>query len=202
MSKILPQNIEKLIHEFEKLPGIGPKSAQRLTFYLLKQPKEKLEAFSKAVGELKKNIFLCSQCQNLTETDPCPICKDNQRDSSIICVVEQPFDVIALEQTNEYKGKYHILHGAISPINNIGPEDLKIKELLTRIQKSNGEIKEVILATNPNLEGEATAMYIAKLIKPLNVKITRIARGLPVGGDLEYADEITLTNALKGRKEY
>ncbi|MEW6408337.1 MAG: recombination mediator RecR [Patescibacteria group bacterium] len=198
---ILPQSLQKLISEFEKLPGIGPKTAQRLSFYLLKQKQEDLDFFGRALLDLKKNIVLCSQCQNLAESNPCFICNDQRRDHSLICVVEQPHDVIALEQTHEYKGLYHVLYGAISPINNIGPENLKIKELLTRLQE-NSEIKEIILATNPNLEGEATAMYISKLIKPQGYKITRIARGLPTGADLEYADEITLTNALKGRKEY
>ena len=198
---ILPQSLQKLINEFEKLPGIGPKTAQRLSFYLLKQKQENLDSFGRALLDLKKNIVLCSQCQNLAETDPCPICRDPKRNKNILCVVEQPHDVIALEQTHIYKGLYHVLYGAISPINNIGPENLKIKELLARLQ-NNSEIKEIILATNPNLEGEATAMYLSKLIKPQGYKITRIARGLPTGADLEYADEITLTNALKGRKEY
>jgi recombination protein RecR len=198
---ILPQSLQKLISEFEKLPGIGPKTASRLTFYLLKQNQEDLNSFGQALLNLKKNIKLCAQCQNLAETNPCSVCSDTKRNRNVICVVEQPHDVIALEQTHEYKGLYHVLYGAISPINNIGPENLKIKELLTRLQTSK-EIKEIILATNPNLEGEATAMYISKLAKPLGLKITRIARGLPTGADLEYADEITLTNALKGRKEY
>lgn len=198
---ILPKSIEKLIVEFEKLPGIGPKTAARLTFYLLKQKQEELDNFGRLIQELKKNIVLCSQCQNLSETDPCSICKDPKRNHGIICVVEQPHDVIAIEQTHEYSGLYHVLYGAISPINNIGPENLKIKELLSRL-KDNKNLKEIILATNPTLEGEATAMYIAKLLKPLGLKITRIARGLPTGTDLEYADEITLSNAIKGRKEY
>lgn len=199
---ILPKSVQKLISEFEKLPGIGPKTAQRLSFYLLKQKKENLEEFGNSLINLKKNITLCSQCQNLAETDPCLICSDPKRDHFILCIVEQPHDILALEQTREFKGIYHVLYGAISPINNIGPENLKIKELLTRLQNPANQIKEIILATNPSLEGEATAMYISKLIKPLGIKITRIARGLPTGADLEYADEITLTNALRGRKEY
>lgn len=199
---ILPSSLQKLISEFEKLPGIGPKTASRLAFYLLKQRQKDLDSFGKALLDLKKNIKLCSQCQNLAETNPCSVCSDAKRNRAVICVVEQPHDVIALEQTHEYKGLYHVLYGAISPINNIGPENLKIKELLTRLQSAKNGVKEIILATNPNLEGEATAMYISKLLKPLGLKITRIARGLPTGSDLEYADEITLTNALKGRKEY
>lgn len=205
----LPFSIKKLISEFSKLPGIGPKSAQRLTFYLLKTPKETLKSFSEAIGQLKKGIVLCSICQNFAESNPCSICSDSRRDQTTICVVSEPLDVMALEHTHDFNGLYHVLHGAISPINDIGPEDLKIKELLARIQDKKNKIKEIILATNPNLEGEATAMYIAKLLKPYTeaqnsekLKITRIARGLPVGGDLEYADEITLSNALKGRKEY
>lgn len=197
----LPTSLEKLINEFEKLPGIGPKTAERLSFYLLKSKKEDLDQFAKIISELKNNITICSLCQNIAESNPCPICSDKKRNQSIICVVEEPQDAMVLEKTREYTGLYHVLGGAISPINNIGPEDLKIKELLARVQ-NNKNIKEIILATNPNLEGEATAMYISKLLKPLGLKITRIARGLPSGGDLEYADEITLSNALKGRKEY
>jgi recombination protein RecR len=198
---ILPSSIENLISEFSKLPGIGPKSAQRLVFYLIKSPKEDLRSFSRALSKIQEGIIFCSVCQNLSEKNPCPVCSDQKRDQTKVCVVEKPLDVIALEETHNYSGIYHILHGAISPINGIGPEDLKIKELLSRL-KGNSEKKEIILATNPNLEGEATAMYISKLIKPLNIKITRIARGLPTGSDLEYADQETLSNALKGRKEY
>jgi recombination protein RecR len=197
----LPKSLEKLINEFEKLPGIGPKTAERLSFYLLRSKKEDLDRFAKTLAELKDNITICSSCQNIAESNPCPICSDKRRDKSIICVVEEPQDALVLEKTHAFSGLYHVLGGAISPINNIGPEDLKIKELLTRV-RNNKEIKEIILATNPSLEGEATAMYISKLLKPLGLKITRIARGLPSGGDLEYADEITLSNALKGRKEY
>lgn len=197
----LPKPIEKLINEFEKLPGIGPKTAERLTFYLLKLKKEEVDQFAKALFGLKDGITICSFCQNIAESNPCTICQDRSRNQTIICVVEESQDAMVIENTHEYKGLYHILQGAISPLNNVGPEDLKIKELLERIQK-NQNIKEIILATNPNLEGEATAMYIARLLKPQGIKITRIARGLPSGGDLEYADEITLTNALRGRKEY
>ncbi len=201
MSSFLPKPIENLINQFERLPGIGPKSAERLTFYLLKAKKDKLDEFAKSIAELKDGITICSICQNNAEQNPCSICKDKSRDRSIICVVEEAQDALVLENTHEYKGLYHILHGAISPMNNICPEDLRIKELLERIQK-NKDTKEIILATNPTLEGEATAMYISKLLKSPGLKITRIARGLPSGGDLEYADDITLTNALNGRKEY
>lgn len=201
MSSFLPKQIENLISQFERLPGIGPKSAERLTFYLLKNKKEDLNNFAKSLTNLKEGITICSICQNISEQNPCSICKNKSRDNSIICVVEEAQDALVLENTHEYKGLYHILHGAISPVNDICPEDLKIKELLERVQR-NKETKEIILATNPTLEGEATAMYISKLLKPQGLKITRIARGLPSGGDLEYADDITLTNALEGRKEY
>jgi len=201
MSSFLPKPIENLISQFERLPGIGPKSAERLTFYLLKAKKDKLDEFAKSLTGLKEGITICSICQNTAEQNPCAICKNKSRDFSIICVVEEAQDALVLENTHEYKGLYHILHGAISPMNNVCPEDLRIKELLDRVQKSK-EAKEIILATNPTLEGEATAMYISKLLKSPGLKITRIARGLPSGGDLEYADEITLTNALNGRKEY
>lgn len=198
---ILPIPLQNLITEFSKLPGIGPKTASRLSFYLLKSKNEDVELFAKALGELKKTVTFCSSCFNLTEKNPCPICSDLRRDKTVICVVEEPMDIVAINSTGEFNGLYHVLHGAISPINNVGPEDLKINELLNRL-KQNSDVKELILATNPNLEGEATAMFIAKLLKPLGIKITRIARGLPSGGDLEYADEITLSNAMKGRKEY
>lgn len=197
---ILPQSIEDLINEFSKLPGIGPKSAQRLAFYLLKSDKEDLEIFAKILTKLKKDVVLCSNCQNLSDHDPCSICSDKGRDQETICVVEESLDMVALEKTGSFNGLYHILHGAISPVDGVGPDELKIKELLSRIKKNT--ISEVIIATNPSIEGEATAMYIAKLLKPLDTKTTRIARGLPTGGDLEYADEITIENALKGRKEY
>jgi len=196
----LAKPVRKLIEAFERLPGIGPKTAARLTFYLLHVPQSELEEFAKALEKLKKDTVLCSVCFNVSETDPCPICSDRLRNQSIICVVEQPLDLLALEKTRDYKGAYHVLHGAISPLNNIGPDELHIRELLPRLK--NSKIKEVILATNPNMEGEATAMYIAKLIKPLGVKITRLAHGLPVGADLEYADEVTLSRAIEGRREY
>lgn len=198
---ILPIPLQNLIIEFSKLPGIGPKTASRLSFYLLKSKTSDVESFAKALSELKKTVTFCSCCFNLTEKNPCPICADLRRDKSLICVVEEPMDIVAINSSGEFSGLYHVLHGSISPINNVGPEDLKINELLNRL-KQNPETKEIILATNPNLEGEATAMYIAKLVKPLGIKTTRIARGLPSGGDLEYADEVTLSNAMNGRKEY
>lgn len=200
----LPKSIRKLIESFEKLPGIGPKTAQRLTFYLLHVPQEELDEFAEALSGLKKNTVLCSICFNVAEVDPCPICSDLNRDKSKICVVEQPLDVLALERAGNYHGLYHVLHGAISPLNNIGPEEIKIGELLNRLRSPNlNPVKELILATNPNMEGEATAMYIANAIRELKaVKVTRLGQGLPTGGDLEYADEVTLFRALEGRKEF
>lgn len=202
MSDAIPRSVQKLIDEFSQLPGIGPKTASRLTFYLLHLPKEDIAKFGEAVLQLKKNVVTCKICYNLAEQNPCAICSDEKRDKSIIAVVENPLDVIAIEKTNEYIGLYHILGGAISPVDGIGPDELCVKELVDRVKQQKGKVKEVILATNPSLEGEATAMYIQKQLMPFKVKITRIARGLPVGGDLEYADEITLSKALEGRKEY
>ena len=195
-----PRAVTRLIEEFHRLPGIGPKTAQRLTFFLLRAPKEHALSLAEAVAQLKDRIVTCSICQNIAEENPCAICRDEARDRSMVCVVEEPLDVLALERTREYRGLYHVLHGAISPLEGIGPEDLRVQELLARIQRGPG-IQEIILATNPNLEGEATAMYLERLIKPLGIKLTRLARGLPVGGDLEYADEVTLTRALEGRRE-
>ncbi len=195
-----PRAVTQLIEEFHRLPGIGPKTAQRLTFYLLRAPREQSEALASAVLQLKDKITTCSICSNIAEENPCAICRDEGRDRSLVCVVEEPLDVLALERTREYHGLYHVLHGAISPVEGIGPEDLRIQELLARIQHDSG-IREIVLATNPNLEGEATAMYLERLIKPLGVRMTRLARGLPMGGDLEYADEVTLTRALEGRRE-
>lgn len=189
-------SVEKAISELTKLPGIGRKSAQRLVFYLLKSSKEEVVQLAEALVSIKERVLFCSICFNITEQDPCFICADEQRDRSVLCVVEEANDVLALEKTGQYHGLYHVLGGALSPLEGIGPEDLHIKELLARI---NSSIKEVIVATNPNAEGEATAIYLEKLIKPLGVKLTRIARGIPVGGDLEYADEITLSRALEGR---
>jgi len=215
---ILPKSVSKLINEFSKLPGIGPRTAARLTFYLLSKGDADIEELGKAIYHLKRNLKKCSQCFNIAETDPCVICQDKKRDKSLILVLESPLDILAMEKTREYNGLYHVLGGAISPVDDIGPEDLRIKELLDRIKKNfyNFErsekqgsraiargpyISEVILATNPSLEGEATAMYIAQQISK-KIKVTRIARGLPMGGDLEYADEVTLSRALEGRKEY
>jgi len=191
--------VAKLIEEFEKLPGIGHKTAQRLAFHVLNMNMDKVESLSNAIKDAKLKTRYCSVCSNLTDIDPCGICSSQTRDNSVICVVEAPRDVVAMEKTREFKGLYHVLNGAISPMEGIGPEDIKIKELLTRI--GTGNVNEVILATNPNIEGEATAMYISKLLKPLGVKSSRIAHGLPVGGDLEYADEVTLAKALEGRRE-
>jgi len=199
--KILPLPIQNLIDELSKLPGIGTKSAQRLAFYLLRCPDQDIKNLAQTIGNLKKKIRFCEQCFNLSEQNLCPICRDPERDKSIICVVEDSLDIVALEKTEEYKGIYHVLHGVISPVDGLGPEQLKIKELISRIKQNKDKMKEIILATNPSLEGEATSMYLLRQLKPLGVKITRIARGLPVRGDLEYADEITLTNALKGRME-
>jgi recombination protein RecR len=195
----IPKPVARLIEEFSRLPGIGPKTASRLTYYLLRQPQEQSRALAEALVEMKARTRFCSVCFNITEDDPCPICRDESRQNGVICVVEDPLDVIALERTREFKGRYHVLHGAISPVDDIGPEDLKVRELLVRMREPG--IREVILATNPTLEGEATAMYLQKQLAPLGARVTRLARGLPVGGDLEYADETTLTRALQGRSE-
>ena len=198
MSEYSP-SIEKLIESFERLPSIGHKTAQRLAFYMLDLPENDVLEFTNSILNAKKNLKFCSICFNIADSDPCHICSNVKRDKSMICVVEDVRDVIAMERTHEYKGVYHVLHGTISPMNGIGPNDIKIKELLTRLLP--GQVNEVILATNPRVEGEATSMYISKLIKPLGVKVTRIARGIPVGGDLEYTDEVTLTQALENRNE-
>lgn len=198
MNEYIPP-LANLIEQFEALPGIGHKTAQRLAFYILNSPKQYAEDFAKALTDAKETIKYCQVCQNITDKDICDMCSDDTRDKSIICVIETPKDALLIEKTHEYHGMYHILHGAISPMDGIGPSDIKIKELLTRL--NNSEVKEIIMATNPNIEGEATAMYIAKLVKPLGIKVTRIANGVPVGGDLEYADEITLTKAIEGRRE-
>ena len=193
-------SIEKLIESFAKLPSIGNKTAARLAFYMLNASEEETQDFINSILNAKKNLKYCSTCYNITDTDPCPICGNIKRDHSSICVVEDVRDVIAMERTHEFKGIYHVLHGSISPMNGIGPEDIKIKELLNRLTGEE-KIKEIIIATNPRVEGEATAMYLSKLIKPFGIKVTRIAHGVPVGGDIEYADEITLTKALEGRRE-
>ncbi len=192
-------SIEKLIESFEKLPSIGHKTAVRLAFHMLDLSKEETDEFINSIVNAKANLKYCSSCYNISDTDPCPICSSPKRDSSVICVVEDVRDIMAMERTHEFKGVYHVLHGTISPMNGIGPEDIKIKELLNRI--SSGDIKEIIIATNPRVEGEATAIYLSKIIKPLGIKVTRIAHGIPVGGDLEYTDEITLSKALEGRRE-
>ena len=196
----VPKPVADLIAEFEKLPGIGPKSAQRLVYYLLHAPKEYAESLSVAVKDLKEKTVLCKTCWNIAEENPCSICSSDKRDRTKIMVVEEPLDVLALEKSQSFDGLYHVLHGSVSPLHNIGPDDLHMKEILPRLQGDG--VTEVILATNPNMEGEATAMYIQRLISPLGVKVTRIARGLPVGGDIEYADEITLSRAIEGRKEF
>jgi len=191
--------VSRLIEELGKLPGIGPKSAARLTYYLLRIPEAEARALAEAIIAVKEKTVLCSSCQNITDSNPCAICGSKERDHSIICVVKEPLDIMALERTGQYKGLYHVLHGVLSPMDGIGPDDLKIKELLQRLK--TGSVEEVILATNPNLEGEATAMYLQRLLSPFGVRLTRLARGLPVGGDLEYADEVTLTHAIEGRQE-
>jgi recombination protein RecR len=189
----------RLIEEFNKLPGIGPKSAQRLAFHLLRTSETQAKALAEAILSVKEKIVLCSVCQNITETDPCHLCQNNQRDATKICIVEEPLNTLALERTRCYNGLYHVLHGAISPMDGIGPDQLKVKELLHRLR--DGSVKEIILATNPNLEGEATAMYLQRLVAPLGIQVTRLARGLPFGSDLEYADDVTLTRALEGRQQ-
>ena len=191
--------IERLIENFEKLPSIGHKTATRLAFHMLNLNDEGVNEFINSITEAKKKLKYCSTCFNITDTDPCPICSSPKRDPSIICVVEDVKDVVAMEKTHEYKGVYHVLHGSISPMNGVGPEDIKIKELLERLKDT--DVKEIILATNPRVEGEATAIYLSKLIKPIGIKVTRIAHGIPVGGDLEYTDEVTLSKALEGRRE-
>lgn len=193
--QVLP--LTRLIEHFERLPGVGKKSAQRLAFYVLNMPKEKAEDFAHCILEAKEKIKYCTVCKNLTEQELCSICSDASRDDKTICVVENPRDVLAFERTKEYHGLYHVLHGLISPMDGIGPEQLYIKELLLRVQKN--PVNEVIMATNPTVEGEATAMYISKLLKPLGIKVTRLAYGIPIGGNLEYADEVTLYRALEGR---
>jgi recombination protein RecR len=194
-----PEPIARLIGEFSRLPGIGPKSASRLTFYLLRNSREQADALSTAITDVKDKITFCTVCHNVTEDDPCAICADPGRDRGKICVVEEPLDVLALERTGAYKGLYHVLHGAIQPLEGITPDKLRIPELLRRVKL--GEADEVILATNPNMEGEATAMYLVRQLVPLGVHVTRLARGLPIGGDLEYADEVTLARAIEGRRE-
>ncbi|MDP3987796.1 MAG: recombination mediator RecR [Candidatus Levybacteria bacterium] len=207
----IPKAIQNLIESFERLPGVGPKTAQRLTFYLLHVPQGELDKFAKSLQDLKKDTILCSKCFTIGESDPCDICSDQRRNQSLICVVEQPLDVLALEKNGKYDGVYHVLHGRIDPLNNIGPDEIYLPQLLKRISENPQAIREIILATNPTMEGEATAMYIAKQLKVENarlaakrgkLKITRIGRGLPVGADIEYADETTLQRAMEGRTDY
>ena len=190
--------LSRLVEELNRLPGIGPKTAQRLAYYILRSPGDEARALAEAVLAVKEKVILCSRCQNITDQDPCAFCQDENRDRSQLCVVEEPLDILALERSGAYKGLYHVLHGVLSPMDGIGPQDLKIKELLPRLR--SGEVKEVIVATNPNLEGEATALYLQRLLAPLGLRLTRLARGLPVGADLEYADEVTLSRALEGRQ--
>lgn len=198
MGAVYPPSLTALIEEFEKMPGIGHKSAVRLAFHVMKVSEEKAQRLAAAILKARENVKLCERCQNLTDTPVCPICSDPRRDISTLCVVESPKDMAAMEKTREYRGLYHVLHGALSPMDGVGPEELKIKELMTRLTP---QVKEVIMATNPTVEGEATAMYIARLIKPMGIKITRIAHGIPVGGDIEFADEMTLARAMEGRRE-
>jgi len=194
-----PRPLGKLIEELERMPGIGPKSAQRLAFHILERPEDEARELADAIIEVKQKIRYCSQCFNFTDVDPCAVCSDERRDRSIICVAAEPRDVLAMENTGEYNGLYHVLHGVISPLDNVGPEQLRVAELLERVRA--GGVKEVIIATNPVVEGEATATYLAGILKPLGSKVTRIALGLPVGGDLDYADQLTITRALQGRTE-
>ena len=194
-----PEPITRLIEELQRLPGIGRKSAQRLAFHILRAPREDADRLCEAVRDVKERVTHCSVCHNITDVDPCPYCRDEARDHRLICVVEEPQNVMAIEKTRDFKGVYHVLMGAISPLQGIGPDELKIKSLLARVD--GGAVQEVILATNPNVEGEATAIYLARLLKPLGVRVTRIAMGVPVGSDLEYADEVTMTKAMEGRRE-
>ena len=194
-----PEPVARLIEALQRLPGIGPKTAQRLTFFLLKRPADEVRELSESLVAVKDKIVYCRTCFNVTDEDPCRLCADPARDARLLCVVEEPNDLLAMERTGEYRGRYHVLLGALSPLDGVGPDDLKVRELLARIEA--GAVDEVILATNPNVEGEATALYLAKLLRPLGLRVTRIARGLPVGGDLEYADQVTLSKALEGRRE-
>jgi recombination protein RecR len=192
--------VAKLIEELNRLPGIGPKSAQRLAYHLLRATNEEARALADAIVDVKERIKLCSVCQNTTDVEPCLLCSDQARERTVICVVEEPLDILAIERTRAHNGLYHVLHGSISPMDGIGPEQLKVRELLERLR--DGAVKEVIMATNPNLEGEATSMFVSRLLQPLGVRVTRLARGLPMGGDLEYADDLTLARALENRQEF
>jgi recombination protein RecR len=194
-----PPAVARLIEALERLPGIGPKTAQRLAFHVLKQPAAAVQELADALVDVKAQVVHCSTCFNVTDADPCRICADPGRDPGLLCVVEEPNDLMAMERTGEYRGRYHVLLGALSPLDGVGPDELKVRELLARVEANH--VREVILATNPNVEGDATALYLSKLLRPLGLRVTRIARGLPVGGDLEYADEVTLSRALEGRRE-
>jgi len=196
---VLPETVDRLINEFARLPGIGPKSASRLTFYLLRASGDQALDLAEALQDLKERTRFCSVCYNITEQDPCLICQDDTRDAHVLCVVEEPLDVLAIERSRAFNGRYHVLHGAISPVEGIGPEDLRVEELIKRVQ--DGAFSEIILATNPTLEGESTALYLQRRLADSDIRLTRLARGLPVGGDLEYTDEITLVRALEGREE-
>ncbi len=197
--QITIEPVSRLIEQFARLPGIGQKTAQRLTFFVLRSPEQVATDLAEAIRRVKEAVHFCSICMNITDVEPCVVCSSTTRDRSVICVVEEPLDILALERTRGYKGLYHVLHGALSPMEGIGQDDLKVRELLARL--SGGEVNEIILATNPNVEGEATAIYLAKLLKPLGIKVTRIAMGVPVGSDLEYADDVTMQRAMEGRRE-
>ncbi len=197
--RYFPAALERLTEQFAKLPGIGGKTAQRLAFHLLSLPQEEAQEFAETILEAKRTVHLCPMCQNLTDQDICPICDDETRDHGLICVVADPKDVVAMERAREFRGVYHVLHGVISPLNHVGPDDIRVRELLERVGK--GGVREIIMATNPDTEGEATAMYISRLLRPLEVRVTRLAYGIPVGGQLEYADEVTLLRALEGRQD-
>ena len=197
---MLPESLTRLVEQLQRLPGIGAKSAQRLAYHLLKSPREDVERLAEAMREVKDRVTYCSVCSNITDTDPCYYCTSSTRDNRLICVVEEPENVSAVEKTQGFKGLYHVLMGALSPLQGVGPDDIKIKGLLSRV--AGGTVEEVILATNPTVEGEATALYLARLLKPLGVRVTRIAMGIPVGSDLEYADEVTMTRAMEGRREF
>ena len=199
MAAAAPEPIARLIEEFARLPGIGPKSAQRLAYHVLRAPEDEALALARALGDVKRRIVFCGNCFNITEDDPCALCADDQRDRALLCVVEQPLDVLVVERTGGYRGLYHVLHGALNPIEGVGPDQLRVRELTGRVE--GGGVAEVIMATNPSLEGEATSMYLQRLLQPLGVRVTRLARGLPSGADLEYMDDLTLARALEGRQE-
>lgn len=199
MSAGAPEPIARLVQEFSRLPGIGPRSAQRLAYHVLRAPEDEALALARALGDVKSRIVFCGACWNITETDPCALCADERRERALICVVEQPLDVLVVERTGGYRGLYHVLHGALNPIEGVGPEQLRVRELTERVEA--GGVAEVIMATNPSLEGEATSMYLQRLLGPLGVRVTRLARGLPSGADLEYMDDLTLARALEGRQE-